>query len=219
MAGRTPKLPPPRQPLPEEVAALPSYLRERLRLALIELTGQGVPVTGPALRKAAQCQADAAAIAVRAWKAGRMPPLHQPWDDAPPAAAPAPAGAGADVAALAARIRDATTDGERERISTEVAALALQALVPPGVAREVRGLLAEARQQAGSRREHEPAPEDPRRLLLVSPEAAEAARVLDLLVSDERRTRLLALLAEELEADVREHPNPDMAPDPDVAPE
>ena len=94
----------------------------------------------------------------------------------------------------------------------ELAALVASGEVDPDEAREIRGPLQEARQAAEAKRGNEPPPEDPTKLVLSSPEAMLAARALDLFVSDERRDRLLAMIAAELEADRIEFPNQEGGP-------
>ena len=90
--ARPVKTPPPRVPVPEDVAKVKPPVRERLRLAYLALQERGAKVTVQALRREAACDYASAAPVLRAQRDGRMPPLHQPWDEAasppPPRQAP-----------------------------------------------------------------------------------------------------------------------------------
>jgi len=141
---------------------------------------------------------------LRLWRAGELS-VADVWD-APKVDAPS---LPADVPRLGALVRAAKSDGDREELLHELAALVADGKVAPDEAAQIRAALAEARQAADAKRSNEPAPEDPHKLLLASPEAMLAARALDWFVDDGRRDRVLAFIAAELEADRAQHPNED----------
>ncbi len=179
---------------------------ERCRLAilghLVELAGDP-HVTQAMVRAAAGVGQNCAKAICNGYNAGEMPDVLTPW--VPPqrdddGASPREA--------LAELLGDLTDEG-RERSTHEVARLVALGLLDPSEAREIRGPLDSARNSADAARKNSPPPEDPTRFLLASSEALEAARALDLIVDDERRDRVLAIVAAELEADIVACPNVD----------
>lgn len=212
--------------IPEEAERFSGEVRERVRQAMARQLEDahrsdkhGLRVGD--VRAAARCEMSAASALVGLWRAGKIS-LADSWADPAPAGGGAGAGGGAAgdgeagdegarrLAVLERRVRAAMTDGDREALAHELAALVAAGTVPPAVAREIRGALADARASADARREHEPPPEDPTRLCLVSAAALEVARALDFIVDDARRERIAAYVASELNADMAQHPNVDM---------
>jgi hypothetical protein len=203
MARRRRPSPLDRQPIPPEVEGVPPESRERIRLAIIEVRDSGDTPTLRRVRAVAEVDQGAVAIVVRAHVAGDMPPLMQPWDVGPGAAD------GGGSAGLVDMIRAAETDSDRERLAMEIAAMVATGDLRSDDGRVLAQLLTNARQSAVKRRELEPPPEDPTKLLLASAEAMSAARAFDLIVDDDRRDRVLAYVAAELAADRAAIPNVD----------
>jgi hypothetical protein len=209
--------PPERQPVPPSCADIPPATRERVRLALVELAKRQQKLTIRGVRDEAMCDQNSVSKILRAYRAKRMPPLFQPWDEAadPPSEDQAKPGSGRspatkiDPGSFAERVKEAKTDGDREQVALEAAAMVATGDLSPSASREIKGMLAEARQAAVKKRATEPPPEDPTKLLLASAEAMEAARAIDLIVDDARRERVLAIVAAELEADLVAVPNVD----------
>ncbi len=205
--------------MPEIPAELRSYkpeTREKIRRGLcsaLEVAAREACGRKPALfsgesvRVAAGADSNACNRAFKAWKAGLLS-VGESWAGEESAKRPEPAQK-ADASGLGERVRVATTDGDREELLHELAALVADGQVDPVQAREIRGSLAEARQAADAKRANEPPPEDPRRMLLASPQAMDAARAIDRIVDDARFDRVLAFIAAEVEADKIQHPNTD----------
>lgn len=201
--------------IPKDLEKFKGPTREKVRRALVrvietqELRASTKLVSIARVRGAGGGDQNCITECVRAWRAGALT-VAEPWDDAPAK----PVAAGAEPAEghgrkLAEVVALARTDADREAALHLVAVQLADEVLDPARAREIRGALAEARQAAEAKREVEPPPEDPRKLLLASAEAMDAARALDLFVDDERRDRVLALIAAELEADRVANPNVD----------
>ncbi len=201
--------------LPAELKSYKSENRERARRAIASIVEDVVRKAGTEfisvekVMRAGAKDRNGTTACLRAWRSGEVS-VAETWADPPAGGHPRDS---EDVAPpaearslLARRIREAKTDGDREGVMHELAALVADGIYEPDEAREIRGPLQEARQAAEAKRGNEPPPEDPTKLLLASPEAMMAARALDKLVSDERFDRLLAMIAAELDADVIEHP-------------
>lgn len=204
--------------------------RERIRIAiweqiLVALEGTKLaPLVNVArTRELARIDQRKAAKVVRDWKAGRAQSLLVGWgaaDSRPSAAREAVTEPGdedesgepgepCESQPLAGLLRRAITDGDRERAALELAAQVASGEVTDSQARAIQSALGEARHAAQKKRENEPPPEDPTKFLLASAEAMKAARAIDWIVDDERRDRVLAIVAAELEADVVACPNVD----------
>ncbi len=203
--------------LPPELLVFKPDNRERTRRAISRVVESAVREAGTKfisvakVRQAGAKDNNAAQECLKAWRAGLS--VAEPWTGRPEAPGPsAETPVAGNRGELAQKIRDARTDGDRETLMHELAALVASGEVDPDEAREIRGPLQEARQAAEAKRGNEPPPEDPTKLVLSSPEAMLAARALDLFVSDERRDRMLAMIAAELEADRIEHPNQEGGP-------
>ncbi len=197
--------------LPPELMKFKPENRERTRRAIAKVVEEAVRDAGTKLisvakvRDAGAKDNNAAQECLKAWRAGLS--IAEPWIDPPTPAKPGDLAPPAEARSLLAqRIRETQTDGQREAVMHELAALVLDGVVDPDEAREIRGPLQEARQAGEAKRANEPPPEDPTKLALCSLEAAQAARALDLFVGDERRDRIMAMIAAELEADTIEHP-------------
>ncbi len=201
----------------KEARDVPEDLRERLRAALLDARREGRNVTVRWLREAAApCDTVRAGLVLRLYRDGKMPPLEQPWTDAPPAAqapeARAAADPGDELEALAGAVAAATTPRAISEVAGQVAALVARGQVAPAVGRVLRDLLAERRRGVAEARAVEPPPEDPTAHALVTRDALDVARAVDYIISDERRARVVALVAAELRADLIETAhNPDTA--------
>lgn len=199
--------------IPKEALKFKGPTREKVRRAAArvlecEETRSSTKAISVAKLRGAGCgDQNAATELLRLWRSGALS-IVDSWDD------PAPASTGsadepADPSSLGALVRAAKSDGDREELLHELAALVADGKVAPDEAAQIRAALAEARQAADAKRANEPPPEDPSKLRLASIEAMNAAAALDMMVDDARRDRLLALIAAELEADRVQHPNED----------
>jgi len=206
--------PPPRPAVSAAALLVPPPVREKIRLAIIELTRTKQKLGIRAIRSQAGCSQAAVSVVLREHIAGRMPPIYQPWDEArtPSVASAATGGVGVSYpqGSFPARVLAARTDGEREALCAEAASLVAAGELEPAFAREVRGLLAEGRMAADAKRGSEPPPVDPTKYCLVSELALKVGRAVDLVVSDARRDRIAAFAARELELDLDEEKNVDM---------
>lgn len=159
------------------------------------------------LRGAGSGDQNATTTLLRLWRAGELS-IAEPWTDAP--ASPGEGQGAADLRAeLAARLRVAGTDADREAALLELAALVAAGSVDPDEANAIRGATQEARQAAEAKRSLEPPAAEAERFELVGEAEAQAALALFYMVSKERRARLLAMIEAELAADMAEHPNVD----------
>lgn len=205
---------------PQDAAAIPGEDRERIRLAILEqVLGDGdhaARVSVDRTREIAKIDQRKAGKVVRAWKAGKSPDLRVSWDDPILAArsalssvtATAPTGESAggppaqdDLARLA---RDAVTHEHRDAVLRELAARALEGRIKPTDADKIRALLGEMRLQDKDRRTVPQ--EDPERVYLLSRDGARLVSAFERIVSDERRAKALAAVADLLEEDARELP-------------
>lgn len=203
--------------IPQELRHIKGATLEKIRRAIVrvleaaEARESTKVITVDRVRGAGAGDQNATQKALKAWREARLS-VADPWDS--PAVTQASPGADvSDEAAarreLAARIRSATTDGDREDIAQEVAALVAAEVLEPEEASQIKSAVAEARLSADAKRRNEPPPEDPRKLRLASLEAMNAAGAIDMMVDDARRDRVLALIAAELDADRLAHPNED----------
>lgn len=212
---------------PKGVDAIKPEVRERIRLAILDLRMEGEDVTQRAVRERAKVDQRSNAKAVKAYKDGRMPDVRYPW-----AGSWAPIGDSTQVpeadrdessdrsaiAGLAEQIRSAETDDDRAQIQQEACALALEGSLEKWQAEVIEKTLKEARQSAKAHRDAG-GDEDVGSLLLANEEVYELVRVYEGLVSPDRRARVLELLVELAQADRAEHPNVDRAaeiPQPEV---
>lgn len=204
--------------IPQELRHIKGATLEKIRRAMVRVleepeTRESTKViTVDRVRGAGAGDQNASQKALKAWREGRLSVVDS-WDTPPPSAGKGTAAAeGGDDdqrARLAKRIRAAVTDGDREDIAQEVAALVAAEVLDPDEAAQIKGAVAEARLSADAKRKNEPPPEDPSKLRLASPQAMNAAAALDRIVDDARFDRVLAYIAAELEADMVQHPNTD----------
>ncbi len=212
--------------IPKEARKFKPETRERVRRAIAQLLESEDHRGSKRLISVAKLvdaqgggDRNATTTCLRLWRRGELS-VADSWDDAPAPSAGTVTDDGEDEdgygygyggprAQLMAAIRAADTDGERGAVAQEAAALVAGGLLDKDSAQAIKGLLSDARASAVKARETEPPPEDPTRFLLASEEAMTAARAIDLMVDDERRDRVLALVAAELEADRVQHPNVD----------
>lgn len=203
--------------IPKELEKFKGPTREKVRHALLrtietqELRESTKAVSIAKVRTNGGGDQNAITECLRAWRAGQLS-IGEPWDTPQPRAAEAAAEEDEREAAetkLAEMISAAATDGDREAVGLEVMRQLALGLISEKDGKALQALLGEIRQTAQKKRENEPPPEDPTRLLLASEVAMKAARAVDLMVSDARRERVLAFIAAELEGDAVEHPNVD----------
>lgn len=196
--------------LPEEARRYKPENRERCRHSIASLIEPATRddkkvVTVERVVQAGSKDRNATTTLLRLWREGKLS-IADAWDDAPATpSAPAPP----VPSDLGERVRAARTDGDREALLHELAALVADGALDPEQAAQIRAALAEARQAAEMKREAEPPQEDPTRLLLASELALLVARTVDRCVSPERRERIAAYVARELEQDLDEERNTD----------
>ncbi len=193
--------------IPKEIEKFPSASRERVRQAIARALEEparadkhAVRVTD--VRSAAKCEMAAASGCLAAWREGKVS-IAESWADA------SGQEARETLEDLERRVRAAESDGDREALAHELAALLAGGRVAPDVAREIRGALGDARASAEKKRELQPPQTEAERLVLVGEREAQAALSLFYMVSAQRRDRLLAMIEAELAADLAEHPNTD----------
>lgn len=206
--------------LPPAAEAIKSPQREKIRRGILALAESRLgEYTLADVRERARCDARAVSTLVRLYRAGKMPPLCEPWgEDGPvprrPATkppkggspAPPPAGdRGPDprVAELVDEIDAAEDPKALAGVARRVTRMLALGQLANEVARALRDLIQEQRQGLKDARAIEP-PTDPGRTALVSESALELARAYDYLVSPARRERAQAVLAELLEEDLAE---------------
>lgn len=205
--------------LPTDALAYKPENREKIRRAIAAVVEKAVRDAGTKLisvervKGAGASDQNATTKLLKLWREGALS-VADSWDDRPSSSGGGEGDAGepdADKqrAELAKRIREAGTDGDREAVLHELAAMVAAGVIGHEAANSIRGATQEARHASGAKRANEPPPEDPTKLLLASPEAMEVARAMDLLVSDERFDRCCAFVAAEVEADLLESPNTD----------
>lgn len=208
--------------IPKELAKFKGITREKARHALVrtietqELRESTKLVSIAKLRTNGGGDQNCITECLRAWRAGLLS-FGDSWGDEAPSAGAVAAEEDEREAArekLAEMITTAATDGDREAVGLEIMRQLTLGLIGEKDGKVLQGLLGEVRQTAQKKRENEPPPEDPTRLLLASEEGMKAARAIDLMVSDERRERVLGFLAAELLADAAEHPNVDCGGSP-----
>lgn len=187
-----------------EVLAVPAERREAIRAAALRLERGGKKVTNRAVLGIVGGKAASASAVLKAWRAGFLD-LAQPWGlelERHPGT-----GEAAAVADLLQQIRTAAGPGDLARVCQTAAELAVAGLLTDSKAKTVRDLVTEQRRALADAVKIEPPKEDPTKILLASAEAMEAARAVDFLICDERRDRVLGMIAAELAADRAETPN------------
>lgn len=198
--------------IPKEAAKFKGATRDKVRRGLAALLERALrddkkAVTVAAIRGEVGGDQNAITTCLRLWRAGEWS-VADSWDDPQQPAVRQGEPAGDERAALMGRIRSAQTDGDREAVVHELAALVAGRVVDPDEAAQIRGALAEARQAAEAKRATEPPPEDPTRLLMATEEAMQVAQAVDWIVDEARRARVVAFVQRELESDMLEHPGP-----------
>ncbi len=179
------------------------FARERCRVVIDELKDKGQSVSVAAVRGIAGVAAEDAQAVVRAFKAGKTPPLYEKWDNST-------AYSLEQAVELAQLIREAKTDAQREAVALEISARAVSGELDDKQANAARQALAEARHQAKAHREAAPE-EESEQLVWLSRPAARLARVFDVLVSRAKREELQAHAERLLREDLEEHPNTESA--------
>lgn len=178
-------------------------------MAIVEITKRKEKLTVRGVRDEAICDQNAVSRVLRAYRAKRMPPIVQPWDEAADPAGARQGGEGdKSRAALVELVRLAKTHEERDEALREIAAQLAGGQLDSSDARVLQNLLAEMRLQSKDARDVPP-PADPERTYLVSEDGGRLVAAFERIVSDDRRGRLLEFAAELLEEDVQELPSVD----------
>lgn len=185
-----------RPAVPTEALAVPSAVRERIRLAIVSIKNEGAEVTTAAIRSRAKANPAHSALIRGLYVDGKMPDLWHPWDPDP---------ADAPRAGVEHAVRNVRSLEDVARAQREIAAGMAAGAIEPAVGRALSEVLAEERLALQKAREHG-AGGDAKTWTLLSAEAARVAEALDLIVSEERRARLIDMIARELELDMIEHP-------------
>lgn len=115
---------------------------ERIRAAIAEAQAAGQSVTGRVIRAAARTDANVVDRVLRAFKAGLMPPLAEPWDSR----TKAPAERAVALMPLAREIEEADTVTKLELVGRKVTTQILEGTIEPRVGDLVIAGLREQRQ-------------------------------------------------------------------------
>lgn len=197
----------------QEWRAVSDEIRERLRVAVARLQRREERVTISATQQIAGAQRKVVALAVRLYKAGVLPDPGTPkggegaWsrrvlegtDEA------GPADTGDPRALFAAALRAAQTDEQRAQLQHELAALVAAGIYSHQEANAIRQALASATSH-GREARNAPDEEARRQRVYAGADAYALVRAYDGIVSDERRERILRMVAAEFAADLEEHP-------------
>lgn len=116
-----------------------SPIVDRIRLAIVEAERTGVTPTSRFVREHARCDARKVEPVLRAWRAGTMPPLSEPWTEEPAARSP-------EVEQLEEEIQEADTVARLEVVGRRVTVAILRGDVSPRVGDLVLAGLREQRQ-------------------------------------------------------------------------
>lgn len=201
-------------PVPAEALAVSPAARERARLAVVllqhagppcEACGRGLPedVTPSTLRGLARLGPRDSSLMARLFNAGALPPFAWSWRTEP--------GAGQDGASVVDKARSARTVEELEEVAGLVSGTMASGELDVARGKALIQLIGERRKMATLRREVASDGEAERFLLPISEDAERLVAVLDRLVSDESRKKLLDYAAGLLEEDVLREPNKDAA--------
>lgn len=186
-------------------------VRERIRLAIIELMKRKAKLTVRALREEAGCDQNGAATVKRLYEAKRMPPLMQPWDVAVEGerAASESDGPGEIAAAtpLGEQIERADTYDDLLRAGKAVAVAVLNGQVDAVVGEKLSKMMAEMRHVLKARASEPPEQVD--EILPCTDEARPLLEAFEGIIDDDRRGRVLAYAQREAEVDALENPTVD----------
>jgi hypothetical protein len=191
-------------PLPPNVADLDPTVLERIRQSVVSLQGAGVPISVERVRKAAQCDQQAASDVVGAIKAGLMPPVTAPWiQGAGPTGRVLPTGRARDQ--LLADLRGAKTPAQCSKVSLSVAAFVAQGQLDSATARTIVDACKEARagMEAQAKRDPSTADPDDRAMALMTEAALAVGKALDTL-SEDRRAMVLSFVADMADQELEE---------------
>lgn len=180
-----------------ELRDISAPVRRKVQAAIAAIEARGERVTGRRIRTEGKVDQHTAVLVARHHKAGTLAWPAEPEPDT-------------DVAALAAAIRCAHTDAERERIHHDAAALAVEGKIAKWQLECLQRALSEARQSAKASRDVG-GDEDPETGLMAGPDAYLLVRGYEALICDKRRAAVVDFVKEQLRADLDEHPNRDAA--------
>lgn len=204
----------------KEAADVPGEDRERIRLAILsQVLGaedHRGKVSVAKTREIAKIDGRKATKVVGDWKRGASPDVRVSWGDPirpaqsgavavtkrpPPSESDDP---GDRVSALVALVESAHTHDERDEALRAVGVALLREDVSASGAQQLRALLGEMRLQDKDRRTVPQ--EDPERVYLLTQDGALLVSAFERIVSNERRAKALAAVADLLEIDARELP-------------
>lgn len=203
----------------KEAAEVPGDDRERIRLAILEQVlgseDHRGKVSVAKTRELAKIDGRKATKVVGDWKRGASPDVRVGWGDPIRASQSGPAVVtkrapsiesedGDRVGALVALVESAHTHDERDEALRAVGVALLRDDIGDGRAQQLRALLGEMRLQDKDRRTVPQ--EDPERVYLLTKDGALLVSAFERIVSNERRAKALAAVAELLETDAKELP-------------
>ena len=203
--------------LPSDCRSFKPATRERVRRAIAvtieELVRTGDPraITVAKVRGAGSGDSNATTALLRAWRGGLS--VFEPWDDVPEAGA-APKRDELVEAIAGATTREAIGEVAR-KVAAKVAANELDAaagrVILEALERQApaAGSSAAAPVDAGLGNELDAIDLESQRGVLATDEGLEVAEAFDLMVSGERRARVMEFVQRELADDIEEHPNTD----------
>lgn len=185
-------------PVPEEARSVAPATRERARLAIVALESRGESVSTLALARLGRLGPRDSALMKRLYAEGVLPPLWWSWRTEE----------GTDRQDLRASLEQATSLDAIAQTGRQVATALASGSIDAASAKALTSVMAEVRKAVAVRKEVA-AGDEPQRYAHVSEEAAEVARAVDRLVSDDRRRRALELVAQLLEEDLVDERNAD----------
>jgi hypothetical protein len=194
---------PPRAVVCEEAREVHPPTRERIRLALIELTRRGEKINAAVLRAEAGVKMDGAALMLRLYNAKLLPPIFQPWDVEAEAVTK-------DRVSVEALIREAVSFESLGKLSGEVAARVAAGMISPAQGRTIHGLITERRRNLLDAQDAPKATTTGE--ILATPDAAELVALYESLINGKRRQAVVAFVRQQALEDALDFPS-DAAPE------
>lgn len=176
------------------IFAVPSHLRERIRVAAADLLDEGETLSVRLVRERCNGSNDHVSLLLRALRSGFLS-LQQPWDGSTPPLN------------LERAIRDATSHEDRTRIHQEVAAQVAAGAMPPTVAKCIQDSLSAARlsHKAAQDRGSEGTAGEP--ILLLDRSSYLLAKVINRIVAPQILQEVIDFVIEAGERDLLAFPN------------
>lgn len=199
----------------KDATGIPGDDLERIRLAILDQALGDEDYRGKVsvarTRELARIDGRKATKVVGDWKRGDSPDLRVSWSGPNQAAQSAPApvtkkapsgeSGGAPLDPLVSLVEGAGTHDERDNALRAIGAALLRDELTDGRAQQLRAILGEMRLQDKDRRTVPQ--EDPDRVYLLSADGARIVSAFERIVSNDRRAKALAAVADLLEEDAR----------------